>query len=76
MQGEDNEQPADSLADQISPASRRAVDQILAAHADPYTREAIGLLRKVQIAYGRGSWPNIDAFLDGLDAPTNDNGRG
>ena len=53
----------------ISPASRRSITQQLNGELYHTAREATGLLRKVQVAYGRGSWPNIDAFLDRLDTP-------
>jgi hypothetical protein len=52
----------------LSPASRRAIDQQLTMYGLSTTMEAVGLLRKVQVAYGKGSWPNIDDFLSRLDA--------
>ncbi|MBS4047937.1 MAG: hypothetical protein KG075_16455 [Alphaproteobacteria bacterium] len=52
----------------LSPASRRAIDQQLSMYSLSTTMEAVGLLRKVQVAYGKGSWPNIDDFLSRLNA--------
>ncbi|MFN4277977.1 MAG: hypothetical protein ACK4FJ_16910 [Ferrovibrio sp.] len=52
----------------LSPASRKAIDQQISMYSLSTTMEAVGLLRKVQVAYGKGSWPNIDDFLSRLDA--------
>lgn len=54
---------------ELSQASRRAIEQQLSGYNLSLTMEAIGLLRKVQVAYGRGSWPNIDEFLGRVDTP-------
>lgn len=67
------EKPAQRLfvekfPEMVSPASERALRQQFVPYFGPTTVEAIGLLRKVHVAYGRGSWPEIDAFLDRLDA--------
>lgn len=53
---------------ELSPASRKAIDQQLSMYSLSTTMEAVGLLRKVQVAYGKGSWPNIDDFLSRLDS--------
>lgn len=54
---------------ELSSASRRSIQQQLANYDLSATLEAVGLLRKVQVAYGKGSWPNIDEFLARLDNP-------
>ncbi|WP_341702080.1 hypothetical protein [Ferrovibrio sp.] len=66
------EKPAQRLfvekfPEMVSPASERALRQQFVPYYGPTTVEAIGLLRKVHVAYGRGSWPEIDAFLDRVD---------
>lgn len=58
----------EKFPEMVSPASERALRQQFVPFLGPTAVEAIGLLRKVHVAYGRGSWPEIDAFLDRLDA--------
>jgi len=50
-----------------SPATRLSITQQLNSELHQMAREATGVLRKVQVADGRGSWPNIDAFLEKVD---------
>lgn len=63
--------PEPRFSGAISPGSLRSIRQQLGTiQSNTRLLEAVTLLRSVQVAYGRGSWPKIDQFLDGIDGKT------